>query len=299
MRGPWRIRWRPCGLIEAGGWVLLLHAVQALAAGLFLAVLVLASIQAVSPASPDLLKLFLQLELDRSFLLTGVGSVGSILFLVPLVRWRLGRGYRSLIGMQTPRRDEVIFALATVVPLAVIGDACYDLCRDLWVEGLSPRLGLEQVGESSVLQSLPDYCRGVSYPILIVALALGPAVGEELVFRGLIGRGLIHRYGAWKGVLLTSVLFGIAHLWPPQVLATIPVAIVLHTLYLQTRTIWIPVMVHTCNNWLAVSMVRFNLASDVAGSPYFLCGAIIYLAAMLVLLQRQARFAPLFAQPAT
>ncbi|MEZ6066566.1 MAG: hypothetical protein R3B90_12860 [Planctomycetaceae bacterium] len=33
------------------------------------------------------------------------------------------------------------------------------------------------------------------YPVLLVAIALGPAIGEELVFRGLIGRGLIHRWG--------------------------------------------------------------------------------------------------------
>ena len=210
----------------------------------------------------------------------------------------MGQGYRGHLGMRTPRRDEIIFALATVVPLAVIGDACYELSRDLWVDGLAPLFGLEGLGKTSVVQSLPEYCRGVSYPILVVALALGPAVGEELVFRGLIGRGLIQRYGRWTGVLLTSLLFGLAHLWPPQALATIPVAIVLHTLYLQTRTIWIPVMVHTCNNWLAVSMVRFNLASEVAASPYFLCGAIVYLAAMLVLLGRQTRFAPLLPQPA-
>ncbi|AYN93561.1 CPBP family intramembrane metalloprotease [Pseudomonas sp. LTJR-52] len=46
------------------------------------------------------------------------------------------------------------------------------------------------------------------------SLNLGVAVlAEELLFRALLQRGLIDRFGFWAGLLVTAVLFGVAH-WP-------------------------------------------------------------------------------------
>lgn len=46
------------------------------------------------------------------------------------------------------------------------------------------------------------------------ALALVPAVCEELFFRGLLQHLLEPRFGKWKAILLTSLFFAIAHVNP-------------------------------------------------------------------------------------
>ncbi len=63
---------------------------------------------------------------------------------------------------------------------------------------------------------------------LIVAFAVAPALGEELVFRGVIGRGLIARWGLPAGVLITSVMFAAIHVHPAHVVGVIPVGIAMH-----------------------------------------------------------------------
>jgi membrane protease YdiL (CAAX protease family) len=125
----------------------------------------------------------------------------------------------------------------------------------------------------------------VSYPVLIVAMALAPAVAEELVFRGVLGRRLTAQWGLARGVLASSVCFALVHGSPPHAIATFPVAVLLHLLYLQTGTIWTPILVHFGNNLLAISMVRFDLASHAPVSPIVALGMCGYLAAILVLLK--------------
>jgi hypothetical protein len=86
--------------------------------------------------------------------------------------------------------------------------------------------------------------------VLIVGIA--PGVAEEFWCRGFLGRGLIGRYGVVTGVLMTSTLFGILHLWPPAyVITTGLMGIALHFTYRMSRCLWVPVLIHTLNNSLA------------------------------------------------
>ena len=59
---------------------------------------------------------------------------------------------------------------------------------------------------------------GVSFFVAVVVLALGPAIGEELVFRGVIGQGLIRARGVVTGVVITCLLFAAMHVFPPHAL---------------------------------------------------------------------------------
>src|SRR5690348_5828665 len=50
----------------------------------------------------------------------------------------------------------------------------------------------------------------------LIASALFPAVNEELLFRGILFRWLEEWGGSWVALLLTSALFGCAHLLNPN-----------------------------------------------------------------------------------
>jgi len=53
--------------------------------------------------------------------------------------------------------------------------------------------------------------RGPSFLLALLALGIGPGIGEEVFFRGFIQRGLVPRLGALWGVLLAAAAFGLAH----------------------------------------------------------------------------------------
>jgi CAAX protease family protein len=48
--------------------------------------------------------------------------------------------------------------------------------------------------------------------LLVIALVVLAPLGEELLFRGLLLRGLAHRMRFWPAAVVTSVLFAVAHL---------------------------------------------------------------------------------------
>lgn len=68
----------------------------------------------------------------------------------------------------------------------------------------------------------------------------------------------MHRYGVAFGVLLTSVLFAAMHLDPSQVVVITCMGLYLHFVYVATRSIWAPVLLHAMNNGLAI-LLAFTL----------------------------------------
>ena len=101
----------------------------------------------------------------------------------------------------------------------------------------------------SVPASGPD--RWVSGTIdAAVAILLAP-VTEELLCRGY----LLHRWGLkWstrRAVLLTSVVFGVLHLELEQVVSGFVHGLAFSLMYLETRSLLVPVAVHAANNALA------------------------------------------------
>lgn len=94
------------------------------------------------------------------------------------------------------------------------------------------------------------------------------AIYEEVIFRGFIFTWLLNAYSLFGAIAISSLLFGLWHLknifYMPkkaliyQMLYTAfifgPVAALI-TFY--TGTIWLAVIVHFCNNLLAVSSLNF------------------------------------------
>ena len=104
--------------------------------------------------------------------------------------------------------------------------------------------------------------------LLAVAVfgGLVPAVGEELFFRGFLGRGLVAGLGRTAGVLVTSVLFGLIHLHPVQSLTAVVLGVVLHLVYLWTRSLVAPILLHAVHNWL-VLFLSIAAQNGFAGVP--------------------------------
>ena len=86
---------------------------------------------------------------------------------------------------------------------------------------------------------------GWSGPIL--AVVVGPLV-EELLFRGVILRGLLGRWKPWTAITVSAVLFAVMHLNPSQVPIALMLGIVLGWVYTRTRSLGLCVLGHALNN---------------------------------------------------
>jgi membrane protease YdiL (CAAX protease family) len=252
---------RPVGALESLLWTGGYALSQLVAVCLTLAVIAFCGLGWESFSKERMIDLFLDLEIDRSFLVFGVSTLGATLILFPLVKWRLGSAWRQQLQMELPSGRHAVLIVGAVLPLALLSDGIYRVCQG-W-------FGLSSGDTNQIVQSLSFQ---VSYPILVVAIALGPAVGEELVFRGLIGNGLIQRWGLLRGVGTTAALFALAHVSPAHAIATLPLGVFLHWVYLQTRSLWAPILLHFLNNLLVISLARFQIG-ELPASPVLMTTA--------------------------
>jgi len=92
--------------------------------------------------------------------------------------------------------------------------------------------------------------------INLLVIAIIPAVGEELLFRGVIQKqftALTHSKGA--AVVLTAILFSALHMQFFGFLPRFALGVLLGYLYVWSGSIWLPVLAHFFNNATAVLLV--------------------------------------------
>ena len=98
---------------------------------------------------------------------------------------------------------------------------------------------------------------GASAPLwkLWLVMAITPAICEELLFRGLILSGL-RRCGSWPAIVISSLLFALAHASIYRLLPTFCLGLLLGYVVLRTGSIACSMLVHALNNGVAVTLAR-------------------------------------------
>ncbi len=201
---------------------------------------------------------------DLLLMLLGGDQMLVLLATLLAVRWRFGRELAGTLSLRPLSRLHFGLIVGLVLPLSCVSSLIYQITAGGWqllTEVLPALHVVDQLNTVSFLGDLGDLA---SLPMMVILLAIGPALGEELIFRGVIGRGLVARWGLWSGVLTTSVLFALVHLHPVHVVAVIPLGIALHLVYLATRSFWGAVLLHFCNNAWATFLLKWPLAPQQA-----------------------------------
>lgn len=104
---------------------------------------------------------------------------------------------------------------------------------------------------------------GLALNLFVVALM--PAIGEELVFRGVIQR---HMQGWTKSghvaVWITAILFSAVHLEFFGFLPRFVLGLMLGYLYMYTRNLWVPIFAHFVNNASSIIIFYLNYNGHIA-----------------------------------
>lgn len=112
-------------------------------------------------------------------------------------------------------------------------------------------LGMQR--EAPTLQ-IPYLVRDTVYMMAFVAL------GEEVLFRGIVQNSLKNVFGERWGLLLAAAIFGTMHLgWHSgwEVLFTFSVGLLLGWLYWRTKSLAMPIVIHGVANTILVSVMPY------------------------------------------
>lgn len=121
-----------------------------------------------------------------------------------------------------------------------------------------------QILESDLLSGGADsqYPQLYSALMLFLLVIYAPLV-EELIFRGFLLQRWATKWGIRKGLIASSLLFGVLHINNPVGLTLF--GFVMGLLYVRSRSLWIPIVCHSLNNLAAVGIDR--LSSWVSSEP--------------------------------
>ena len=126
---------------------------------------------------------------------------------------------------------------------------------------------------------------GIIYRYLMTYFVV--AVGEEIVFRGIMFRLLDSQFNVWVALLISAVVFGIAHIINPNATAVSTISISLASgvlfglLFKYYRTLWVPIGIHWSWNFVQGTVTGspvsgmvpdYSILNSVTSGPELLTG---------------------------
>ena len=151
-------------------------------------------------------------------------------------------------------------------------------------------------GASDILQGVLQMDSPLSFMATLLFIAVLPAVGEELMFRGIIQKEAAKATGnAVAGIWIAAFLFSLVHFQFAGFLPRMVLGALLGYLYLWTRSLWVPILIHFLNNGVQVAVLYFSridlssIDDPESTAPewwVYLISAIAF-ASLIMLLKRQ------------
>ena len=184
-------------------------------------------------------------------------------FLIPsLIYWQWSEKHRIV---QFLRKSAPSWPVLTLAFLVVVGFMPFNSWIIEWNSHLRLPLGLESIekwmrlkeDEIGILtQFLTQFN---SYPRLVIALlVIGviPAVGEEVLFRGIIQRKIYNKTGDMHAAIwVSAILFSAIHLQFYGFVPRMLLGAMFGYLYAWSHNLWTPIFAHFVNNGFTVVML--------------------------------------------
>lgn len=172
-------------------------------------------------------------------------GTGLLLLLFAIGLWRRLPEHERRLAVAPPESLRRTLGLGTGMGVVVIIGAAIILLTGSAIDPVVERR-LEEVEE---IGTAPW-----QLVLMVIALVVFAPLGEELLFRGLLLRGLVRRMRFWPAAMLSSALFAAAHadaylLWPRAV-ALVATGMVLAWVY-RKRGYWASVTTHATVNTIA------------------------------------------------
>ncbi|MGI6083884.1 MAG: type II CAAX prenyl endopeptidase Rce1 family protein [Acetivibrionales bacterium] len=184
--------------------------------------------------------------------------LSQILFLVaPPFLLAVIRKYniKETFRLKAPKLSEV-FLMIVISPVMVVAGFCAGFIGLLSVKGIFGRVYIG--GAVTELMS-----KNLIVSLLLVGVL--PAVCEELLFRGMIQRG-IERIGAGWSIFLSGLLFGLFHFDFQRLAAQTLIGFLAAYVVYRTGSIFNGMILHFSNNGLLTLLANFMAGSEAQGT---------------------------------
>lgn len=176
----------------------------------------------------------------------GVAVTQLLILIVPLLYlWYLKGDYKKVLSLKKPRILQILGAFITWIGSYALMLAVGYLLMPVFEESTAAQAELMEF-----------YIQQPVW-ILVLVIALMPAVGEELMFRGFVYGSLRDKTRNIIAMLVTSALFGIYHMSLIKFFTTSLLGFAFVWVVSETGCIYCSMLMHFCNNLLSVLATKY------------------------------------------
>lgn len=201
------------------------------------------------------------LDLDGDSATELAGMVAGYAALLTWILWicrRSGIGLRQLIGH--PPTGFIWLTMPAVLVVAMIFSIGSWFLFAYALSMVAPGV-LEFL--LTTMETPVDQSIGYRIGMFMVVVVMAPVL-EEISFRGLLLNRWGYKWGLGKALIATSLVFGILHANPVGITV---IGLVAAILYLQTRSLIVPIALHALNN-LAATVIGYVLEWSEPGEAW-------------------------------
>jgi hypothetical protein len=197
---------------------------------------------------------------------------GQILFILLPTLWLTRRRHGDLLKTLRIRLPELrdlvatmiaVFALQQVLQTYMILQDAIPLPKELQKAVDVFKNMFEETYRLLVTTRTP-----LEFLMVVLIVAVVPAISEELLFRGLVQRNLEDATGGWRGAVLAGVIFGFYHLNPFVIVPLVVLGVYFGFIVYRSDNIMLAVSAHFFNNFVACAAVYLKLDENfIAVAP--------------------------------
>jgi len=205
----------------------------------------------------------LSLSNPKAYLVSGffsqvVGFVGGFILFLKITKQSL----KSVINFKQPtfKFISIVFGLLIIAfPLMMYIGYLNSFLKDIIPNN---NFILQEIETDKYQLALLTTKGNLMLSIKLIVIAILPAIGEELIFRGVIltkikqASGNIH-----YAVIVSAVVFAGIHLQPTKLLPMIFLGIVLGYLYSKTKNIFYPMLFHFLFNGTTILLTHYGFVN--------------------------------------
>lgn len=95
--------------------------------------------------------------------------------------------------------------------------------------------------------------------VMIITAVICAPIFEEIIFRGIIQKGLMNKgVKPWKAIVFASIIFGLVHGNPWQLVGAVLLGCVLGLVYYKTKSLLLPMLLHGFNNLCSTILIIYT-----------------------------------------
>ena len=172
----------------------------------------------------------------------------------------MGLSFWIIFSIWKDKSEDYSFNLkipkGVVIPVILLGVISIQLSLTIPISSLIP---MSDEFAELFKQSIGNPSNIFAFTTIVI---LAPVL-EELIFRGVILRGLLKHYSPVTAIIVSSILFGAVHLNPWQFISASILGMFIGWVYYRTQSISLAIIIHGFNNLTATvtEIIGFDQAN--------------------------------------